>query len=315
MNITFLIIQTLVFATPIMLTAMGGLYSERSGVVNIGLEGFMLIGAFVGASVQRILEVNYGFGLSSTWLGLLAAMIVCGLASLIHAFLSINIKANQVVSGTAINIIAAGITVFFSEIIFDNKRTPAFNTAYNIKKINISALSDLPVVGFLFKNNIYYTTILVFIIIIISYILLYKTPFGLRFRSVGEHPSAADSLGINVYKMRYFGVVVSGMLSGLSGAIVLFTQDTQFHLGVIHGLGFIALATLIFGQWKPLGVVLASMLFSFLQSLSVLLSRVNIPYELLSTLPYIFTIVSLIIFSRNSVEPAAIGIPYEKGKR
>jgi simple sugar transport system permease protein len=252
-------------AAPIISTSIGGLFSERSGVFNIGLEGLMMVGAFTAATVTVLVEGS--FGAMSPWIGMLAGIITGGLFSIIHAYVSINLRADQVISGTAINLLGAGLTIYLCEIIFDQQRTVAFMNG--IKKQDILVLSDIPVLGKLFFQKVHSTSYIVILIALVVWYIVYKTPFGLRLRAVGEHPGAADSMGINVYKMRYIGVILSGMFAGLGGSIMVLTQDIQYTYATIHGTGFIALAALIFGKWHPLGVVGAGIFFGFSQALGI----------------------------------------------
>lgn len=306
---------TLVSAAPIIAAALGGLFSERAGVVNIALEGLMTIGAFTAATVAVLTQDS--LGAASPWFGILIAIIVSGLVSIIHAYVSINLKADQVISGTAINLIAAGITVYLCEIIFNQQRTVAF--LFSIKKQTIPVLSKIPVLGDIFFDGVHYSSYLVILLVFIVWYIVYKTAFGLRLRAVGEHPSAADSMGINVYKMRYVGVILSGMFAGLGGGVMVLTQDIQFTAATIHGTGFIALAALIFGKWHPVGVLGAGLFFGFSQALGVIAQQLpllnKLPNEFFYAFPYIITIIALVVFAGKSVGPKAAGKPYEKGER
>lgn len=313
--ITVIIPLTLTMAAPIISASLGGLFSERSGVVNIGLEGLMMIGAFTAATVTVLIEPT--LGAKSPIIGILIGIIAAGIFSIIHAYVSINLKAEQVISGTAINLLAAGITVYLAQIIFHQQRTKAF--LYGIKKKDIAGFSDIPVLGDIFFSKVHITSYIVIILAFIVWYVIYKTPFGLRLRAVGEHPSAADSMGINVYKMRYIGVILSGLFSGLGGSIMVLTQDIQYTYATIHGTGFIALAALIFGKWNPLGVLGAGLFFGFSQALSVVAYQIpflsKLPQEFFYAFPYILTIIALVIFSGKSVAPRAVGKPYDKGER
>lgn len=309
-----MMVLTLIFSTPIILAALGGLFSERSGVVNIALEGLMMIGGFTSATVIVFLERSTSL---APWIALLAGALAGGLISVIHAYLSINLSSDQVISGTAINILSGGLTIYLAQIIFGQQRTQTFLRGF--VKTTYPGLSEIPIIGRLLFTNIYPTVYLTFIILIVCWYVLYKTSFGLRLRATGEHPHAVDSMGINVYKMRYIGVILSGVLAGLGGGVMVLTQDTQYTAISIHGTGFIALAALIFGKWKPLGLMLASLFFGFSQILSIyskdftLLAR--FPDEYFKALPYILTIVALVIFSGKAVGPKAAGEPYDKGQR
>lgn len=305
---------TLIFSTPIIIAALGGLFSERSGVVNIALEGLMMIGAFSAATSVVFLEKTTSL---APWIALFIGAIMGALISLVHAYISINLKSNQVISGTAINIFAIGITIYLSQIIFDQQRTETF--AKGFVKTTFPGLSKIPIIGDIFFANIYPTVYVALILVVVSWYALYKTRFGLRLRATGEHPHAADSMGINVYKMRYIGVLLSGALAGLAGAIMVLTQDTQYTVSSIHGTGFIALAALIFGKWRPFGVLAASLFFGFSQILSIYSNSINflskLPFEFFYALPYVLTIVALVVFSGKAVGPKAAGEPYDKGQR
>ncbi len=306
---------TLASAAPIISASLGGLFSERSGVVNIGLEGLMMIGAFTAATVTVLLEASLG-GISP-WIGILAGIIAGGLLSIIHAYVSINLRADQIISGTAINLLAGGITIYLAQIIFKQQRTSAF--LYGIDKGKIPVLSDIPVLGRMIFTNVHITSFIIIALAFIVWYIVYQTPFGLRLRAVGEHPSAADSMGINVYRMRYIGVILSGMLAGLGGSIMVLTQDIQYTYATIHGTGFIALAALIFGKWNPIGVLGAGIFFGFSQALGVVAYQIpllkKLPQEFFWAFPYILTIIALVVFSGKAVGPKAVGQPYEKGER
>lgn len=322
MDLLASIIQsTLIYSTPIIIAALGGLFSERSGVVNIALEGLMMIGGFAAAA--SVVFFEHFLGGSAPWLSLIVGILAGVLVSSLHAYLSINLNSDQVVSGTAINIFAGGITVYLAEIIFHQQRTQAFQTGFI--KTSIPVLSDIPLLGEWFFSKIYVTVYLAFILVIASWYLLYKTAFGLRFRGTGENPHAIDSLGINIYKMRYIGVLASGGFAGLAGGIMVLTQNTQYTITAIHGTGFIALAALIFGQWRPFSLLAASLFFGFAQILSLYTGSIaenwNMPFLMLLppafyyALPYVLTIVALVLFSSKVVGPKAVGKPYEKGGR
>ncbi|MPM30732.1 hypothetical protein SDC9_77282 [bioreactor metagenome] len=301
------------FTVPLLITALGALYCERSGVVNIGLDGLMIIGSFAGALTVSKLQANGVAG--ALWIGLLVATLVGVLFSLLHAFASINLNANQVISGTAINMIAGALTVFLARNITGSGNIRV--TAGFIPK-DIPILSSIPVIGPLFFTKTYATTWLVIIILIVSTFLLYKTSFGLRLRSCGEHPQAAAAAGISVFKMRYIGVMVSGGMAALGGAIILLTYSGEFN-GNVAGLGFLALAALIFGQWKPLGILGATFFFGFASTIANVSQAIPalsaIPGVLLKIFPYIVTLIALVLFSKSSQAPKASGEPFDAGKR
>lgn len=301
------------FTIPLLITALGGLYSERSGVVNIGLEGLMVIGSFAGAlTISKLQENNVAGAL---WIGLLVAFLVGVLFSILHAFASINLNADQVISGTAINMIAGSLTVFLSRNITGSGNIRITN---GFIPGDVPVLSKIPVLGPLFFTKAYATTWLVLAVLVFSAFLLYKTSFGLRLRACGEHPQAAAAAGINVYRMRYTGVMLSGGLSALGGAIILVTYSGEFN-GSVAGLGFLALAALIFGQWKPLGILGATLFFGFASTIAnvsqAIPSFAAIPLVWVKVFPYIVTLIALVLFSKSSRAPKSLGEPFDAGKR
>lgn len=303
----------LVYATPLIIAALGGLYSERSGIVNIALEGIMMVGGFTAASITVWLEPS---PMAAYW-GILGGIAAGVLFSLLHAFASIHLKADQVVSGTALIILAGGVTVYLCQIFFDQQRTNAFSTG--LSKISIPGLAGVPFLGPVLFTDVYSTTYAAFILVLLTWVIVYKTPFGLRLRACGEHPQAAASMGINVLGMRYVGVLISGALAGLAGAAMVLTQDIQYTIGSVHGAGFIALACLIFGKWNPFGVLGAGLFFGLSQALSIYAKDIpllqNVPQDFFYMLPYILTVIALVVFSGKSVGPKAAGELYDAGKR
>ncbi len=324
-TLTSMLTLTLIFSSPIIITSLGGLFSERSGVVNIALEGLMMIGGFTAAAVVVFLEAVPGFSIeigetvyyTAPWVAILLGSLAGGVFALLHAYLSINLMGDQIISGTAINILAGGITVFMAQVIFSQQRTRIFQRGF--VKATYKGLSDIPLVGDIFFTNIYPTVFLALFLVLLSWYVLYKLPFGLRLRATGEHPQAVDSLGVSVYKMRYMGVVLSGLFAGLGGGVMVLTQDTQYTIISIGGTGFIALAALIFGKWKPLGLLGASLFFGFSKILSFYSGSIPLlnkfPGEFFYTFPYILTILALVAFSNSAVGPKALGQPYDKGRR
>ncbi len=303
----------LVYATPIVIAALGGLFSERSGIVNIALEGIMMVGAFIAAAVTVALEPTPAAG----WLGVLAAVAAGVAFSALHAFASIQLRADQVVSGTALNILAGGLTVYLCQIFFDQQRTEAFATG--LAKISIPGLAGIPALGAVLFRNVYPTTFLALALVLLTWFVVYRMPFGLRLRACGEHPQAAASVGIAVLRMRWAGVLVSGGLAGLAGAALVLTQDIQYTIGSVHGTGFIALACLIFGKWNPFGALGAGLFFGLSQALSIdakdLAWLHAVPQDFFHLLPYALTVVALVVFSGKSVGPRAAGEPYDPGRR
>ena len=297
---------TLMYSTPLIFGALGGVISERSGVINIGIEGMMTMGAFTAASV------SYFTG--NPWLGFLAAGAAGGAIALLHAIASVSFKADQTISGIAINLIGPGFALFFCRLLFkDATMTPPVTTLP--KLFGQNAFIGTPAENL----NVDVTVLLGLVVTVGMWFFLYKTKWGLRVRSVGEHPAAADTLGINVSRTRYICVLVSGILAGFGGASMTLAIISQFNPTAISGQGFIALAAVIFGKWTPYGAYGACLLFGLAQALTVVLggsdSGVAIPSQILAMLPYILTIVVLILFVGRSVAPKADGEPYEKGVR
>jgi ABC-type uncharacterized transport system permease subunit len=305
----------LFFAAPLIFTALGGVFSERSGVVNIGLEGLMVMGAFVGIVFN--LTFDETFGAITPWLSILVAMVVSSIFSIIHAVASVSFRADQVVSGVAINFLALGLGVFLTKQFYDKGQTDMVNKPFYTTDVPL--LSDIPIIGGLFFQNMYMTSYLAILLAFVGWYVLYKTPFGLRLRSVGEHPMAADTNGINVYAMRYIAVMISGALGGLGGSVFALTIALNFSHATIVGQGFMSLAAVIFGKWHPLGAMGAALFFGFAQSLSVISSGVplleDVPQVYLLIAPYVLTILALAGFIGRAEAPKANGEPYIKGSR
>ncbi|WP_105619313.1 ABC transporter permease [Vallitalea okinawensis] len=312
--LTSIIPLGIAYTAPLLIIALGGLYSERSGIVNIGLEGLMGMGAFATAVFIALTQST--LGVASVWIGLLVGALAGGLLSYLHAFASVSMRANQVISGTAINILSAALTVYLARAITGSGNVQIIQ---KFSKSDVAGLSSIPVIGPLFFSNAYITTYIVMAIVIFSWYMLYKRPFGLRLRACGENPQAADSMGINVQKMRYIGVIISGALAGLGGAIVITTYSGEFSNLTFNGLGFLALAALIFGKWNPWGVLGASLFFGFaktLASMTLIFDNLkDMPNILFNTFPYVVTLIALMLFSKNAAGPKAAGEPYDPGKR
>lgn len=312
--ITNIVPLALAYTAPLLIIALGGLYSERSGVVNIGLEGLMGIGAFTSALVISKTAGNLGH--TAVYVGLLAAALAGGIFSILHAFASVTMRSDQVVSGTAINILSAALTVYLARSLTGSANIQIVS---GFIKRDVPVLSKIPLIGPLFFREAYITTLIVFLIVVFSWFILYYRPFGLRLRACGENPQAADSLGINVLKMRYIGVIISGVLAGLGGGIVITTYSGEFSPLVYSGLGFLALAALIFGKWNPWGVVGASLFFGLAKTvadMSKLFEGLKgMPNIIFNTFPYVVTLVALVLFSKNAAGPKAAGEPYDPGKR
>jgi simple sugar transport system permease protein len=290
-------------AVPYTLAGLGGTYSERSGVVNIGLEGMMLIGAFTAVAVTNLTIPVFG-DLAGPWLGLLAAILVGMLLGLIHAVVCVSLKSNQIVSGVAINIFASGVTVFCSWLIFNKTQIMVEGG------LRVPFLHDIPWFALLF-STLPPLVFLTLIIVLVSHFVLFRTVFGLRLRSVGEHPQAADTLGISVYKMRYWGVMISGGLAGMGGAFLSLEHAHYFVKGISGGRGFIGLASMIFGKWTPLGAAGAGVLFGFGEAIKPYLPKV-VPPQFFDMIPYLLTMIVLASAVGRATPPAADGIPYSK---
>ncbi|MGE6488016.1 ABC transporter permease [Paenisporosarcina sp. NPDC076898] len=311
----FLIPAAIAYAAPLILTAIGGVFSERSGVVNIGLEGLMVMGAFIGILFN--LSFVHIFGQGTEWMALLAAMVVAALFSLLHAVASVSFRADQVVSGVAINLLAVALCLFLVKMIYGKGQTDFVQERF--LRDDIPFLKDIPILGPMFFQNVYWTSVLAIGIAILAWVVLYYTPFGLRLRAVGEHPMAADTMGINVTRMRYIAVMISGGLAGIGGAIYSQSISLDFSHSTINGQGFMALAAMIFGKWHPLGAMGAALFFGFAQALSIVGGSLpiisEIPSVFLLILPYVLTILALAGFIGKANAPKAIGTPYIKGKR
>ena len=314
--IYFLIQQTMFFSIPLLIVALGGMFSERSGVVNIALEGIMVMGAFSGILfINQFQEVMPGQPV--LLLAILVAAFVGMLISLAHAYSAINMKADQVISGTAINMLAPAFSIYVARQLFTVQQIP-FDNQFRIGKVPL--LGSIPVIGPMFFQNTYITTYLGFVILIISWIVLYKTRFGLRLRSCGEHPQAADSVGISVYKMRYSGVIISGALAGIGGLVFVIPTSTNFN-ATVSGYGFLALAVLIFGQWKPNKILMAAFFFGLMKAIAAsysgidFLKSIPIPSNVYKMIPYVATLIVLAFTSKKSQSPRAAGEPYDKGSR
>lgn len=314
--ISSMLVLTMIYASPIIITSLGGLMSERSGIVNVALEGIMMIGGFTAGTFVVLLAPYF-----ESWLTPIITIIIAAIFgavfSLLHAFVCVDLKGDQVISGTALNLLAGGITIFFAQIIFKQQRTATFTEGFT--KMTFDGLADIPIIGKIFFTNIYYTVYIAFALVILIWFLVYKTRFGMHLRASGENPHALASNGISVRKIRYMGVVFSGALAGLGGAVMILTQGTQYTSSSIHGTGFIALAALIFGKWHPAGVLGASLFFAFSQVLAIYATDIgllkDLPHEFFVALPYLLTVIALVVFSGKSVGPKAIGEVYDVGKR
>ena len=305
LKIALFISDTLLFATPLLFTVLGGMFTEKAGVTNIGLEGMMTIGAFAGAAV--------GYFTKSALLGFLAGGIAASLVALIHAIVSITFGADQVVSGIAINFIGPGVALFICSLLFDGAKQTIPVAEGEGKMLKI--FDNLTGVDFIDKIlGQYVTTYVAIALVILMSIYLYKTKFGLRLIAVGEHPKAAETLNVNVYLYRYFAVIISGLLAGFGGATMSLATVSNFSQSLVSGHGFIALVAVIFGKWKPYGVLGACLFFGAAQELAILLPslNINIPESILPMVPYISTLLVLIFFVGKSKGPSSAGVPYIK---
>lgn len=312
----FLIQQTLLFMIPLLIVALGGMFSERSGVVNIALEGIMVMGAFTS-----IFFINLTQGFMSGNVQLLIAILIAavtGIAfSLFHAIAAVNLKADQTISGTALNMFAPAFAIFIARIIQTVQQIEFKNT---FRIVEVPILSKIPIIGEMLFKNSYITTYIGILILILSSLVLYKTKFGLRLRACGENPHAANTAGIKVELIQYAGVLISGALAGIGGLVFVVPTSTNFN-ATVSGYGFLAVAVLIFGQWKPKYILFASFFFGFMKALSnsyasiPFLFALNIQSNIYKMVPYIATILVLIFTSKESAAPRASGIPFDKMKR
>ena len=312
----FIFQQTMLFTIPLMIVALGGMFSERSGVVNIALEGIMTMGAFTGILFLNMTGGKMG-GQFQLALAILISTATSAAFAFFHAYASINMKANQTISGTALNMFAPAFAIFVARVI-QGVQQIQFNNTFRIESVPV--LGKIPFLGPLLFQNTYITTYLGILILIASTLVLYRTRFGLRLRSCGEHPQAADAAGINVYRMQYAGVLISGVLGGLGGLVFVVPTSTNFNADVA-GYGFLALAVLIFGQWKPVRIMWASLFFGLMKAVAAaysgipFLAATGIPSYVYKMIPYLATLIVLIFTSRNSQAPRASGVPYDKGQR
>jgi len=270
-------------ATPIVYASLGGIFSERVGVINIGLEGMMLASAFTGVAVSHYT--------ANPWLGVLAAVLMGGLMALFHAVLTVKFAGNQIVSGTGINIFAMGFTAYMSQVIWGSRG--ASDSVPGIEDISIPLLVDIPILGEIFGTHSPLVYVMV-LVTVLSYVILFRTPLGLRIRAVGEHPTAAETAGIDVYRIKYLCVTVSGMLAGLGGAFLSLGHLNLFARGMTGGRGFIAMAAMIFGKWMPFGAFGASLLFGLADALQMRLQALGLlPSQIILTIPYLLTVAVL----------------------
>ena len=342
---TFLIQKTLLSAVPLMIVALAGVFAERSGIINLALEGIMIFGAFIGVAFVRMMQVvpvfadavRAGAWGTLQWLEILT-MLVAGLMgavfSLLLSFASVNLRADQTIGGTALNLLAPALVLFLIRVMA-NQNTLQMVTGdaaswFMIKKstLGIDKNTDIGFLGETLLNKVYLATYVCILIYIILSVILYKTKFGLRLRSCGENPQAADSLGINVHRMRYTGTTISGFLAGMGGFVYSLTTANCTANGDVAGFGFLALAVMIFGNWTPLNIAGASLLFGLFRSIAAAyssidlngdgvfaLAEIGVSPHFYRMLPYLITLIVLSFTSKNSRAPKAEGIPYDKGMR
>ena len=316
--IYFLVPLIIASAVPLSLVALGGLFSESTGVINIALEGIMVMGGFIGIIVMRVLLQNGGLSLQTiAFIGLFVGALAGGAYAFLHAFAAINMRSNQIISATALNMFAPALSVFMARIYFG---TSNVNLGGNYLIRSVPILGDIPILGPLFFTNAFLSTYIGIVIFMVAITVLFKTRLGLRLRSCGENPHAADSLGINIYKIRYIGVIISGALAGMGGVIFVLSFATRFS-GTVIGFGFLALAVMIFGQWNPKKIVLAALFFATIRVIASAYTGIpgirdlQLPSEIYNMLPYVATLVVLAFASKNSRAPKAIGEPFDQGKR
>lgn len=316
--VIFIVQQMMSFSVPLLIVALGGLFAERSGIVNIALDGTMIIGAFTGIMFLHLFQNPDATSEQGILLLAILVSAVTGVVvSLVHAYASINMKADQTISGTAINVFAPAISIFVARLVLGVQQVP-FANHFAIDKVPV--LGDIPVIGPMFFQKCYLTTYIGFLVLAVAAVVLYRTRFGLRLRACGEHPQAADSVGINVYRMRYAGTLISGALAGIGGLVFVIPTSTNFN-ATVSGYGFLALAVLIFGQWKPGRILFAALFFGLMKTIAATYSVIpglvalNIPSDIYKMIPYIATLVVLAFTARNSQAPRAEGIPYDKGER
>lgn len=306
-NIAGVLGITLLYAAPLIYTAMGGVVSENTGVVNIGLEGMMTIGAVVGAIV--------GFYVGNPWIAFLCAGLGGMAIALLHGIATIHFGADHVVSGTALNLLGPGLSIFLARLFFDGAAmTEPIPFKNKMPRVFTGVFPSGSIGDIVFSQ--YITVYIAFLLVAVVYFVLYKTKLGLRMRSVGEHPHAAETLGIDVYRLKYIGVLTSGFLAGLGGASLSLAVVANFRETLISGQGFIALAAVIFGGWKPHTTLLACLLFGAAEGLVIFMgsTSISISPNLLNMLPYVITMISMVLFVGEARGPSANGIPYKRTK-
>ncbi len=333
----FLIQQTLAYAIPLMIVALAGVFAERSGIINLALEGIMIFGAFIGVCFVKIMQEKEVFTVEQGQLLLVLTLVVCAVFgavfSLLLSFSAVNLKADQTIGGTALNLLAPALVLFLINVVAKQSilRIPGSSAKwFMIKKstLGIPADKDIGMIGEILLNKVYLSTYICIVVFFVLSIILYKTKFGLRLRACGENPQAADSLGINVYKMRYAGTTISGALAGVGGFIYALGAAGCSSSGEVAGFGFLALAVMIFGNWNPGSIAVSALLFGLFKCIAASystidingdgvawLSEIGISSHVYRLLPYLITIIVLAFTSKKSRAPKAEGIPYDKGAR
>ncbi len=317
MNVLANIINgSIVFAAALMFGALGGMLSERVGVINLGVEGFMISGAFFAAIGTHYAEVA-GLTNLAPWVGLASAFIFTSIFSFLHATATLRFKADHVISGVVINLLSASSTFFMVKLLFGGAAdTPRLSNMFS--RVNIPVLSKIPFFGTAFFRS-YPTTYLALIVVIVSSYILFKTPIGLRLRAIGEHPGSVDTAGIDVYKIKFWTVMLSGSISALGGATIVLTSNGNFSFNTIAGQGYIAIAAVILGRWNPYGVMSGALLFGFAQSIKdftqIMPAAQSIPTEVFYMMPYLITLIALIFTGHKSRAPQALGSHYDSSDK
>ncbi len=316
---TFLIQTTLVYVIPLLLVALAGMFAERSGIINIALDGMMIFGGFVGAVFAYLCQKLGWFGGQGQWLFLMTMLVAAAAGavySLLLSYSAINLQADQTIGGTALNMLAPALVNTFGLAFFSSEKIN-MPGSLNYALINDGATGILAIL----TDKAYLSTYLAIVVFVVLSVWVYKTKTGMRLRACGEHPQAADSVGINVYKMRYLGTTISGALAGLGGYIYIATICGGTAEGTVGGSGFLALAIMIFGNWKPVGIALGALMFGILRCLGVLapqipfLAQLDLPMYFYNIIPFVTVLVVLALTSKKSGCPKAEGIPYDKGQR
>ena len=313
-----LIQETYIPATVLLMVALGGMFAERSGVTNIALEGIMIFGGFIGIGTLALIE---GSGIPPQLLLIIVLVVSAlfgALYAMLHAYASIQLKANQIISATALNLFAPAFAIYVARLLQGGGSQIQFDTRFRIAEIPL--LSQIPIIGDLFFTRVFISFYIVIILFFIARYILNKTQFGLRINAMGENPQAADALGINIYKYSFIAVMISGALAGMGGSIFVISSSTEY-AATVAGFGFLAIALLIFGNWKPTYVLLGALFFGFLRilgssySVIPILRDLDLDREFYVMLPYVFTLIILAFFSKNSRAPKALGQVYDQGKR